>query len=76
MLGPNRFSRVDDTTDLICENIRRKLSGRPLLNRVDKRLGFPETGSRTMDPSTKTQVILLPIRLTRLIPFVERWEHG
>ena len=33
--------RVDDTTDFFCENLRRFLHGKPLLNLVDKRLGFP-----------------------------------
>ncbi len=33
--------RIDDMTDFFCENLRRRLSGRPLLNLVDKRLGFP-----------------------------------
>jgi phosphoglycerate dehydrogenase-like enzyme len=33
--------RIDDMTDFFCENLRRYLAGRPLLNLVDKRLGFP-----------------------------------
>jgi len=33
--------RIDDMTDFYCENLRRYLAGRPLLNLVDKRLGFP-----------------------------------
>ena len=28
-------------TDLFCENIRRWRAGTPLINRVDKALGFP-----------------------------------
>jgi hypothetical protein len=28
-------------TDFFCENLRRYQSGQPLLNLVDKRLGFP-----------------------------------
>ena len=36
--------RIDDMTDFFCENLRRYLSGRPLLNLVDKRLGFPVRG--------------------------------
>ncbi len=33
--------RIDDMTDFFCENLRRSLAGEPLLNLVDKRLGFP-----------------------------------
>ena len=33
--------RIDDMTDFFCENLRRYRTGRPLLNLVDKRLGFP-----------------------------------
>lgn len=41
-VGAQSARRADDTTDLLCENLRRYLSGEPLLNLVDKRLGFPE----------------------------------
>jgi D-3-phosphoglycerate dehydrogenase len=41
-VGAQSASRIDDTTKLACVNLRRYLSGRPLYNRVDKRLGFPE----------------------------------
>jgi D-3-phosphoglycerate dehydrogenase len=34
--------RIDAMTDFFCDNLRRYLAGRPLLNLVDKRLGFPE----------------------------------
>jgi len=34
-------TRIDKMTDFFCENLLRYQSGRPLLNRVDKRLGFP-----------------------------------
>lgn len=40
-VGAQSTRRIDDTTDFICENLRRYLAGRPLLNQVDKRLGFP-----------------------------------
>jgi len=40
-LGAQSARRVDDTVDFFCENMRRWLDGRPLLNLVDKRLGFP-----------------------------------
>ena len=33
--------RTDDTTDLICENLRRFFANQPLFNIVDKNLGFP-----------------------------------
>ncbi len=40
-IGAQSARRVDDTTDFYCENLTRWLAGRPLLNLVDKRLGFP-----------------------------------
>jgi D-3-phosphoglycerate dehydrogenase len=40
-VGAQSFSRVDDTVELICENLKRWQTGAPLYNRVDKRLGFP-----------------------------------
>ncbi len=40
-VGAQAASRVDDTTRLACENLERFLTGRPLFNLVDKRLGFP-----------------------------------
>lgn len=40
-VGAQSSRRVDDTTDLVCLNLRRFLAGDPPLNRVDKRLGFP-----------------------------------
>jgi D-3-phosphoglycerate dehydrogenase len=39
-VGAQSARRADDTTDLICENLRRYFSGQPLLNLVDKQLGF------------------------------------
>jgi D-3-phosphoglycerate dehydrogenase len=41
-VGGQRASRIDDMTDLFCENLRRYRVGKPLANLVDKRLGFPE----------------------------------
>jgi D-3-phosphoglycerate dehydrogenase len=38
--GQSRF-RADQMTDFFCENLRRYLAGRPLVNLVDKQLGFP-----------------------------------
>lgn len=40
-VGAQSFSRVDDTVELICENLKRWQTGAPLYNRVDKQLGFP-----------------------------------
>lgn len=40
-VGGQSASRIDDMTDLFCENLRRFFGGEPLLNAVDKRLGFP-----------------------------------
>jgi D-3-phosphoglycerate dehydrogenase len=40
-VGAQAKTRTDDTTDLICENLRRYFAGQPLFNIVDKRLGFP-----------------------------------
>lgn len=40
-VGAQSARRVDDTTELVCRNLRRFLSGQPPLNRVDKALGFP-----------------------------------
>ncbi len=41
-VGGQRASRIDDMTDLFCENLRRYRVGKPLANLVAKRLGFPE----------------------------------
>jgi D-3-phosphoglycerate dehydrogenase len=40
-VGAQSFDRVDVTVDFFCENLRRFESGQPLMNLVDKRLGFP-----------------------------------
>ena len=40
-VGAQSAKRVDDSTDFACENLRRFLGGQPLLNVVDKELGFP-----------------------------------
>jgi D-3-phosphoglycerate dehydrogenase len=44
-VGGQRASRIDDMTDLFCENLRRYRTGQPLINLVDKRLGFPAQGA-------------------------------
>jgi D-3-phosphoglycerate dehydrogenase len=40
-VGAQSAHRVDDTTDLFCENLQRFQRGLTLINQVDKRLGFP-----------------------------------
>jgi len=40
-VGGQSARRIDDMTDFFCENLRRRTAGEPLLNLVDKRLGFP-----------------------------------
>ncbi len=40
-VGAQAASRVDDSTELACENLRRYFKQMPLINIVDKRLGFP-----------------------------------
>lgn len=40
-MGAQSARRVSDTTDLVCENLRRYREGLALWNVVDKRLGFP-----------------------------------
>jgi phosphoglycerate dehydrogenase-like enzyme len=40
-VGAQAACRVDDSTRLACENLRRYFRNEPLLNMVDKQLGFP-----------------------------------
>jgi D-3-phosphoglycerate dehydrogenase len=40
-VGGQSARRIDDMADFFCENLRRYQAGEPLLNHVDKRLGFP-----------------------------------
>ena len=40
-VGAQSARRIDDATDLFCENLGRYLRGEPLWNVVDKELGFP-----------------------------------
>ena len=44
-VGGQRASRIDDMTELFCENLRRFREGRPLINLVNKSLGFPPAGA-------------------------------
>ncbi len=45
-VGGQSARRADDVTNFFCENLSRYLRGKPLLNPVDKRLGFPRPESR------------------------------
>jgi phosphoglycerate dehydrogenase-like enzyme len=45
-VGAQSRFRADVTTDLVCENLRRYFAGRPLINLVDKRLGYPTPAAR------------------------------
>ena len=50
-VGAQSDRRVDDTVDFFCDNLRRFLAGEPLVNLVDKQLGFP----RRVDSTAQTQ---------------------
>jgi len=41
-VGAQSARRYDDATNFFCRNLEHFLAGKPLLNLVDKRLGFPE----------------------------------
>src|SRR5262245_34841110 len=45
-VGAQSHDRADNTTDLVCENLRRYFAGKPLINLVDKRLGYPTPAAR------------------------------
>jgi len=40
-VGAQSARRIDDTTNLFCANLKCFLDGKPMVNVVDKRLGFP-----------------------------------
>jgi phosphoglycerate dehydrogenase-like enzyme len=48
-VGAQSRRRADDTTNLICDNLRRYFSGQKLLNLVDKNLGYPTPVARRGD---------------------------
>ena len=48
-VGAQSARRADDTTNFICENLRRYFAGQKLLNLVDKRLGYPTPAARRGD---------------------------
>ena len=45
-VGAQSATRADDTTNLICENLRRYFASKPLINLVEKRLGYPTPAAR------------------------------
>ena len=45
-VGAQSQRRADETTNLVAENLRRFFAGRPLINLVDKRLGYPTPAAR------------------------------
>jgi D-3-phosphoglycerate dehydrogenase len=53
-VGGQRASRIDDMTDLFCENLRRYRVGKPLINFVDKQLGFPAPGVELFEAMVST----------------------
>ena len=40
-VGAQSAFRIDDSTELVCTNLARYQAGQPLINEVDKQLGFP-----------------------------------
>ncbi|MDZ4849237.1 MAG: D-2-hydroxyacid dehydrogenase [Pirellulaceae bacterium] len=48
-VGAQAACRVDDSTQLACENLSRYFGNQPLLNFVDKRLGFPHPNDQAID---------------------------
>lgn len=49
-VGGQRKSRIDDMTRLFLGNSRRFQAGEPLINLVDKQLGFPHSGAILFTP--------------------------
>ena len=54
-VGAQSLRRADNTTNLICDNLRRYFSGQPLLNLVDKQLGYPSPAARRGEVPTPAQ---------------------
>ncbi|MCH7752047.1 MAG: hypothetical protein IH898_07830 [Planctomycetes bacterium] len=44
-VGGQWASRIDDMTGLFCTNLAHYRAGEPLINLVDKQLGFPKQGT-------------------------------
>jgi phosphoglycerate dehydrogenase-like enzyme len=55
-VGAQAARRNDDATDLFCKNLRRYLHGQPLINLVDKQLGFPKPEARELAMSDAINV--------------------
>jgi len=55
-VGAQSARRLDDTTDRVCENIGRYLAGQPLIDTIDKELGFavrkPRKNENRVDGAT------------------------
>ena len=49
-VGGQAAGRIDAMTDFFCDNLRRFLEGAPLVNLVDKRLGFPAPPAPSIAP--------------------------
>lgn len=47
-VGAQSARRVPDTTSFFCDNLKRFLAGQPLMNLVDKQLGFPSPEHRAI----------------------------
>ena len=47
-VGAQSARRVPDTTDFFCDNLTRFLGNQPLMNLVDKKLGFPSPEHRAI----------------------------
>src|SRR4051812_39538017 len=55
-VGGQSATRADDMTNFFCENLRRYLTNQPLINLVDKQLGFP-----LPDPRSRVSPTLAPM---------------
>ena len=51
-VGAQSHDRAENTTNLVCENLRRFFAGRPLINLVDNRLGYPTPAARRGEQPT------------------------
>jgi phosphoglycerate dehydrogenase-like enzyme len=50
-VGAQSLRRADNVTHFFCENLRRYVAGRPLINLVNKRLGYPTPAARRGEES-------------------------
>jgi phosphoglycerate dehydrogenase-like enzyme len=56
-VGAQAAWRVDDSTRLACANLRRYLDKHPLMNLVDKHLGFPHPSVQAMDRQSEWRFV-------------------